>query len=117
MSDTTRSEQACPACGQHSLAVDEPPHIDVMGIQAYSDMLGMGDVQQGAVLGIICLSCGTRWRDRAAFDRNEPEPEDQPEEQPEGVSADDAWADDDVDDQVDDDEDADGVAEGSSQPR
>ncbi len=73
MSDTTRSEQACPACGQHMLAIDEPPHIDVMGIQAYSDMLGMGDVQQRAVLGIICLACGTRWRDKAAFDRNEPE--------------------------------------------
>jgi hypothetical protein len=109
MSDTTRSEQACPACGQHMLAIDEPPHIDVMGIQAYSDMLGMGDVQQGPVLGIICLACGTRWRDKAAFDRNEPEPDDQPEE----VPADDAWA----DDEVDDDEGADNVVEGSSQPR
>ena len=75
MSDTTRSEQACPACGQHMLAIDEPPHIDVMGVQAYSDMMGMGDFQQRAVLGIICLACGTRWRDKAAFDRNEPEAE------------------------------------------
>ena len=76
MSDTTRSEQACPACGQHTLAVDEPPHIDVMGVQAYSDMLGMGDLAAVGLPAIICLSCGTRWRDRAAFDRNEPEPDD-----------------------------------------
>jgi hypothetical protein len=89
MSDTTRSEQACPACGQHMLAIDEPPHIDVMGVQAYSDMLGMGDVQQGAVLGIICLACGTRWRDKAAFDRNEPEAPAALDVAP----ADDAWAD------------------------
>ena len=63
MSDATRSEQACPVCGQHTLAIDEPPHIDVMGVQAYSDMLGMGDVQQMAVPAIVCLTCGTRWRD------------------------------------------------------
>jgi hypothetical protein len=89
MSDTTRSEQACPACGQHTLAIDEPPHIDVMGIQAYSDMLGMGDVQQQAVLGIICLTCGTRWRDKAAFDRNDPEAQAALDEGP----AEDPWSD------------------------
>lgn len=89
MSDTTRSEQACPACGQHTLAIDEPPHIDVMGVQAYSDMIGMGDFQQRAVLGIVCLACGTRWRDRAAFDRNEPEALLALDEAP----AEDAWAD------------------------
>jgi hypothetical protein len=82
MSDTTRSEQACPACGKHTVAIDEAPHIDVMGVQAYSDMLGMGDVQQAAMPGIICLSCGTRWRDRAAFDRNDPEPDDASESAP-----------------------------------
>jgi hypothetical protein len=108
MSDTTRSKQACPACGQHTLAVDEPPRIDVMGIQAYSDMLGMGDVHEEAMPGIICLSCGTRWRDRAAFDRNEPEPEDKAERIPE----DDAWA----GDEGDGDGHADGVVTGSSQP-
>jgi hypothetical protein len=115
MSDTTRSEQACPACGQHSLAVDEPPRIDVMGIQAYSDMLGMGDVHEEAMPGIICLSCGTRWRSRAAFDRNEPEPEDQAEDQPEEVPADDAWPGDEGD--GDGDADGDGEGEGSGHPR
>lgn len=70
----TRSELACPVCGQHALAVDEPPRIDVMGVQPYSDMLGMGDLQAGGMPGIVCLNCGTRWRDRGAFDRGEPEP-------------------------------------------
>jgi hypothetical protein len=74
MGEQERSEQACPVCGQHTLAVDEPPQIDVMGVQAYSDMLGMGDLHQPGSLGIICLSCDTRWRDKAAFDRGDAEP-------------------------------------------
>jgi hypothetical protein len=73
MTEVTRSEQACPVCGRHTLALDEPPRIDVMGVQAYSDMLGMGDLQGEAVPAIVCLGCGARWRDRAAFDRNEQE--------------------------------------------
>lgn len=80
MSDTTRSERPCPVCGRHTLAVDEPPHIDVMGVQAYSDMLGMGDLQQPTLPGIVCLGCGTRWRDLDAFARNEPEDADGPAE-------------------------------------
>jgi hypothetical protein len=77
MTEVTRSEQACPVCGRHTLALDEPPRIDVMGVQAYSDMLGMGDLQGEAVPAIVCLGCGARWRDRAAFDRNEQEPADE----------------------------------------
>jgi len=75
MSEQTRSEQACPVCGKHTLALDRPPEIDVMGVQAYSDMLGMGDLHNEGTVGIVCLSCDTRWRDRAAFDRGEPDPE------------------------------------------
>jgi len=75
MGEQERSEQACPVCGQHTLAVDEPPQIDVMGVQAYSDILGMGDLHQPGSLGIICLSCDTRWRDKAAFDRGDAEPD------------------------------------------
>lgn len=76
MSDQTRSEQACPVCLAHTLALDEPPRIDVMGVQPYSDLIGMGDLRPGGVFGIVCLTCGTRWRDRDAFDRGEPEPPD-----------------------------------------
>lgn len=75
MSEITRSEQACPVCLQHTLAIDEPPRIDVMGIQLYSDIVGMGDLRQEGTVGIVCLNCGTRWRDKAAFDRGEPEPD------------------------------------------
>ena len=54
-----------------------------MGIQPYSDMLGMGDLPSALLPAIVCLSCGTRWRDREAFDRGEPEPAD---ETPEGAA-------------------------------
>lgn len=74
MNQDDRSEQACPVCGNHTLALDEPPRIDIMGVQAYSDMVGMGDVGAGGTLGIVCLTCDTRWSDKAAFDRGEPDP-------------------------------------------
>ena len=75
MSEQARSELACPVCSKHTLAVDEPPRIDVMGVQAYSDIIGMGDLHQEGSVGIVCLSCDTRWRDKAAFDRGEAEPD------------------------------------------
>ena len=75
MSEQTRSEQVCPACGQHSLALDEPPRIDVLGVQPWSDMVGMGDVQDAGAPGIVCLSCGVSWRDLGAFGRDERDPE------------------------------------------
>ncbi len=74
MSEEARSQQACPVCGQHTLALDRPPEIDVMGVQAYSDMLGMGDLQNDSAVGIVCLSCDTHWRDKDAFDRGEADP-------------------------------------------
>jgi hypothetical protein len=75
MSEPARSEQACPVCSQHTLALDRPPEIDVMGVQQYSDMLGMGDLENEGTVGIVCLDCKTRWRDKAAFDRGEAEPD------------------------------------------
>ena len=76
MSETARSEQACPVCSQHTLALDRPPEIDVMGVQQYNDLLGMGDIENEGAVGIVCLNCGTHWRDKEAFDRGEPEPDD-----------------------------------------
>ena len=64
MSEEARSEQACPACGEHALALDTPPEIDVMGVQQYSDMLGMGDLPNEGALGIVCLKCDTHWLGR-----------------------------------------------------
>jgi hypothetical protein len=74
MSEEARSEQACPVCGEHALALDRPPEIDVMGVQQYSDMLGMGDLPNEGAVGIVCLECDTHWRDKAAFDRGDAEP-------------------------------------------
>ena len=75
MREEARSERACPICSQHTLALDEPPRIDVMGVQLYSDIVGMGDLRLEGPVAIVCLSCGTRWRDKEAFDRGEPEVE------------------------------------------
>jgi hypothetical protein len=79
MSDQSASEQACPVCGKRTLALDEPPRIDVLGVQPYSDMVGMGDLPTKGAIGIVCLECGNRWRDKDAFDRNESEPDVVPE--------------------------------------
>jgi hypothetical protein len=76
MSEHPRSEQACPVCNEHSLALDQPPQIDVMGVQSYSDIVGMGDLKPQGSVGIVCLNCETRWRDKAAFEAGEPETDD-----------------------------------------
>ena len=88
MSEPARSEQICPVCSEHTLAIDRPPEIDVMGVQQYSDMLGMGDLENEGPVGIVCLNCNTRWRDRAAFDRGEPEPDVEPDEAPDADAGD-----------------------------
>jgi len=75
MGERARSAEACPVCSQHTLALDRPPEIDVMGVQPYSDMLGMGDLEREGVVGIVCLNCKTHWRDKAAFDRREAAPD------------------------------------------
>jgi hypothetical protein len=75
MSEPARSQEACPVCSQHTLALDRPPEIDVMGVQPYSDLLGMGDLESGGAVGIICLNCKTRWRDKDAFDRRDADPD------------------------------------------
>jgi hypothetical protein len=85
MESEERSELACPVCGKHTLALDEPPRLDVMGVQPVSDMLGMGDLKPAGI-GIVCLSCGSHWRDREAFDRGEAERREQPGDEPGSMS-------------------------------
>jgi hypothetical protein len=75
-SESDRSERACPVCGEHALALDMPPRIDVLGVQPYSDIIGMGDRPPEGEVGIVCRSCGTYWRDLDAFERGEPDVED-----------------------------------------
>jgi hypothetical protein len=69
-----RSQLACPVCGQHWLAIARPPHIAVMGVQPYSDLLGLGDREPDTPPAIECLACGTRWRDIDAFNAGKSEP-------------------------------------------
>jgi hypothetical protein len=68
-----RSLMACPVCGEYRLAIALPPHIAVMGVQPYSDLLGLGDRKPDTLPAIECLACGTRWRDIDAFRDGTPE--------------------------------------------
>ena len=68
------SQLACPVCGEHRLAVARPPHIAVMGVQPYSDLLGLGDREPEVPPAIECLACGTRWRDIDAFRAGDADP-------------------------------------------
>ena len=72
--DPARSDHPCPACGERRLTVQAPPRLDVMGVQAYGELLGMGDLHPAPA--IFCLSCQTRWSDAEAFrlDQRESEP-------------------------------------------
>ena len=45
-----------------------------MGVQPYSDLLGLGDPEPVTPPAIECLACGTRWRDIDAFNAGRPEP-------------------------------------------
>lgn len=89
MSEEARSEQPCPVCSRHTLALDRPPEIDVMGVQQYSDIVGMGDLPNQGAVGIVCLTCGTHWRDKDAFDRGEAQPDDDSADVPEELDFDD----------------------------
>lgn len=65
--ETTRSGEACPVCGEHRLALIEFPRIPIVGYQAYSELIGMGETHASTAPGIGCLACGTEWDDLAAF--------------------------------------------------
>jgi hypothetical protein len=56
-------------CGAHQLALDTPPQIDVMGVQPYTDLIAMGDVQLREPPSIVCLACGSSWSDLEAFEQ------------------------------------------------
>jgi hypothetical protein len=61
------SRQPCPVCGAHRLAVEQLPHIDVMGVQPYSDLIAMGDLHPQEPPAILCLECGSRWNSLEAL--------------------------------------------------
>jgi hypothetical protein len=70
--DTARSEEACPACGAHRLALLDFPDTPTIGYQAYSEIIGMGEAHELTPPGIACLACGAEWRDLATFRAAQP---------------------------------------------
>jgi hypothetical protein len=69
--DEARSQEACPACGEHALSLIDFPEVSTQGVQPYSEILGMGEPRAGVEPGIGCLSCGAEWRDLDAFRRDD----------------------------------------------
>ena len=63
-----RSDQACPACGAHRLAVLSFPHLPGGSPTDLEIPLG-GRAADPAAPAIGCLACGAEWRDLDAFSR------------------------------------------------
>jgi hypothetical protein len=65
--DSARSQEPCPVCGKHTLSLLDFPHVATMGVQPYSDILGMGEPSVEQPPGIACLTCGSQWPDIDSF--------------------------------------------------
>jgi hypothetical protein len=65
-----RSVRACPACGRHTLALEQPPHIPVAGAQPYTEIYRMGDLPMP--VGVRCRSCGRWWETVEALEAGDP---------------------------------------------
>jgi hypothetical protein len=63
-----RSAEACPRCGAHRLATNEPPKLMDLGYQPLNNVFSIhGEVTDPVAPGIECLACGTVWPDLEAF--------------------------------------------------
>ncbi len=67
--ERARSAEACPACGQHELALLDFPTVQAIGYQPYLDIIGMGEPEARVEPAIGCLACGSEWPTLAAFRR------------------------------------------------
>jgi hypothetical protein len=67
MSDDARSEDACPVCGEHRLAVLHFAEEGALDDQAPQAVLGATMAPPDEPPGIGCLACGAEWPDLAAF--------------------------------------------------
>jgi hypothetical protein len=63
----THSDEACPACGAHEVALVDFPSVSAVGYQVFSETIGMGEVKESTPPAIGCLACGAEWADLAAF--------------------------------------------------
>ena len=64
---TDRSHFACPACGEHRLALIDFPEQHSVGYQPYSDIIGMGEPTSVSAPAIGCLACGSEWASLGVF--------------------------------------------------
>jgi hypothetical protein len=62
-----RSRDACPACGEHELAVIDFPDQHSTGYLPANEILGMGEPVAMTPPAIGCLACGAEWPDLDAF--------------------------------------------------
>lgn len=71
MTDLERSREACPVCGQHRLTLLPFPTVDVLGVQPYAELIGLGDPAQrpDTTPAIGCLNCGSEWPNLEEFRR------------------------------------------------
>jgi hypothetical protein len=65
-----RSVDPCPVCGRHTLALEQPPHIPVIGAQPFTEIYRMGDLPMP--IGVRCRHCGTGWPTIEALRAGEP---------------------------------------------
>jgi hypothetical protein len=66
-SEQATSAEMCPDCGAHRVALLPLPDTAVLGVQPYTDLLGMGDPSAPLRASIGCLACGAEWPDIDSF--------------------------------------------------
>ncbi len=65
--DDARSEEACPACGAHRLALLHFPAGAPTDEQASAAVIGSWQAADSEAPAIGCLECGAQWPDLASF--------------------------------------------------
>jgi hypothetical protein len=66
-SPTDRSNEACPVCGAHRLALVEFPTVSGAANPAASEVFGATTTPDQTPPAIACLACGCDWPDLPAF--------------------------------------------------
>lgn len=64
------SARACPVCGRHTLALERPPEIQVVGAQPYTELYRMGDLPMP--VGVRCRACEAWWPTVEALEAGDP---------------------------------------------
>ncbi len=65
--ESARSDDACPRCGAHRLALLSLPQIDTTGYRPLDEAYGMTGGPRLEAPAIGCLACGADWPNLAAF--------------------------------------------------